>query len=189
LAGQATPSSEEFAALLSAVASGDRAAFALLFDFFAPRLVTFLRQGGLPTDASEDLAQEVMVLAWRKARSFDPTRGSVSAWLFTIARNLRTDRYRRDRNEPIVLDGEDHDALDTGLAPEDQLHRLQRERLVRVALMRLPSEQLRLLQLSFFAGQPHTDIARDLSLPLGTVKSRIRQALTNLRRSLEGLEP
>jgi RNA polymerase sigma factor (sigma-70 family) len=181
--------SEAMGPLVKAVADGDRAAFALLFDFFAPRVVTYYKRAGVSEAVAEDLAQEAMVLLWRKACSFDPARGAVSTWVFAIARNLRTDRHRRERNERLAVDVDDYDPADPAASPDERLDVLQRERLVRMALLRLPSEQLRLLQLSYFAGQPHSDIARDLCLPLGTVKSRIRQALINLRRGLDTLEP
>ena len=106
------PTSEEMNELVRAVAtSGDRQAFAVLFKHFAPRVATYLVRGGTPAATAEELAQETMVALWRKAASFDPARAGVSTWVFTIARNLRIDRHRRqgddDRADAIDDGGDD----------------------------------------------------------------------------------
>ena len=92
------PSEEECCRLLSSIAlNKDRAAFAELFGHFAPRVKGFLMRYGLSDVLSEDLAQETMLTVWRKANLFDSSRAGVSTWIFTIARNKRIDRLRRDR--------------------------------------------------------------------------------------------
>lgn len=176
------------AALVAAVAEGDRRAFARLFGHFAPRVAGYLIHGGTPVATAEELTQEAMVTLWRKAGSFDPARGTVSAWVFAIARHLRIDRHRRDTGEALGLDVDAFDFPDTAPSPDEHLTALQRERRVRAALGQLSPAQSRVVQLFYYAERPHPDIARDLSLPLGTVKSHIRRAVQHLRRLLEATE-
>lgn len=189
--------------LLGAVArSGDRSAFATLFKHYAPRLKTFLMRSGTRPELAEELAQEAMVQVWRKAASFDPARAQVSTWIYTIARNLCIDTARRDRITPTCTTLDDGDepatqAVQAELAlladgqagPQEQLDGARLEAGVRQALERLPPEQAQILRLSFFDEQPHASIARELALPLGTVKSRIRLAVTQLRRLLDAYAP
>ena len=187
------PTSEELNELVRAVATnGDRQAFAVLFKHFAPRVVTYLVRGGTAPASAEELAQEAMVVLWRKAASFDPARAGVSTWVFTIARNLRIDRYRRgggavDAGDDADIDLDAHP--DPAASPDDRLDARQREQRVHAALRQLSPEQARVLHLSYFAEAPHAEIARELCLPLGTVKSRIRLAMINLRRLIDATEP
>ena len=183
------PTSDEMNDLVAKVAKGDRQAFAILFEHFAPRIAAYLMRGGRSAASAEELAQEAMVLLWRKAGSFDPARAAVSTWVFAIARHVSIDRHRRDGDEPFALDIDDHhDLADPAPRPDECLEALQRERRVRAALGRLSPEQARLLHLSFFAERSHADIARHLCLPLGTVKSHIRRTLDILRRHLDASE-
>jgi len=188
------PTSEELNELVGAVATnGDRQAFAVLFKHFAPRVVTYLVRGGTPAARAEELAQEAMVAVWRKAASFDPARAGVSTWVFTIARNLRIDRHRRDGASGWSFvdfeNDERPDHPDPAASPEERLDERQREARVRTALRALSAEQVRVLQLSYFSDSPHSEIARELGIPLGTVKSRIRRALITLRRLIDAPTP
>ena len=189
----AMPTSEELNELVRAVATnGDRQAFAVLFKHFAPRVVTYLVRGGTPAASAEELAQEAMVVLWRKAASFDPARAGVSTWVFTIARNLRIDRHRRDGRGDAGSDHADVDLdaqPDPAASPDEALDARQHERRIHAALHRLSAEQARVLHLSYFAEAPHAEIARELGLPLGTVKSRIRLAMINLRRLIDATAP
>jgi RNA polymerase sigma factor (sigma-70 family) len=174
---------EDWNALLGQVALGDRAAFGLLFAHFAPRLKAWMMRLGTPAQAAEDLAQEAMLTLWRKAALFDPAKASAATWIFTIARNLRIDAIRKDRRPGF-------DPADPGLTPEaepdaeDELSLAQSEAAVRVALKALSADQARIVELSFFADKPHSQIAAELSIPLGTVKSRLRLAMARLRHAL-----
>jgi len=188
------PPDEDMAALVRAVATrGDRQAFAVLFKHFAPRVASYLRRGGMPAASAEDLAQEAMAILWRKSASYDPARGGVATWIFTIARNLRIDRHRRDGTSGwSFIDGEDAerpDHPDPAASPEERLAERQREARVRTALRGLSKEQVQVLQLSYFSDSPHSEIARELGIPLGTVKSRIRRALITLRRLIDATPP
>lgn len=182
------PTSEEMNELVTAVANGDRQAFAVLFKHFGPRIGAYLRRRGASAAIAEEIAQEAMVLLWHKAGSFDPARGTVSTWIYTISRHLSVDRHRRDGDENFFLALDDYEPTDPAASPDERLGALQRERRVRAALRRLSPDQAHLLQLSFFAEMPHLNIARELCLPLGTVKSHIRRGLNNLRRLLDAAE-
>jgi RNA polymerase sigma-70 factor (ECF subfamily) len=177
-----SPEALEMNALLGRVAMyRDRAAFALLFTHFAPRVKAYLLRLGATPSVAEDLAQEALLNLWRKAHLFDPAKASAATWLFTIARNLRIDAIRRERRPE--LDPEDFmpeagPTADEGLALADDEGRL------RIALKDLPADQIQVVELSFFADKPHSQIAAELGLPLGTVKSRLRLAMARLKRAL-----
>lgn len=189
------PTGEELNGLVTLVASGDRQAFAVLFKHLAPRVKAYLVRGGTSAASAEELAQEAMVLLWKKAATFDPARAGVSTWIFTIARNLRIDRYRHHRSnagsneDGGAIDLHNHDPADPAASPDEDLGARQREALVRAALKQLSADQAQVIQLSYFAEKPHAAIAGDLRIPLGTVKSRIRLAVAELRRLLEAAEP
>lgn len=188
----AMPTSEELSEMLQAVADrADRQAFAVLFRHFAPRVKAYLMRGGSPEGLAEELAQETMISVWRKAALFDPRQAGVSTWIFTIARNLRVDHFRRQGHGFLVdADGEEVAELqDEAPAPEERLRAGRRERSVRQALGCLSAEQAQVLHLSFYEEQPHARIAQTLGIPLGTVKSRVRLAVSHLRRLLDELEP
>lgn len=165
----------------------DRAAFAALFTHFAPRVKAYLLRLGAPAAAAEDLAQETMLTVWRKATLFDPTKAGVSTWIFTIARNLRIDALRRERH-PEVPPGEVMDAVDPAPQADDVVLLAQDQARVRAAIESLPKEQAEVVRLSFFADKPHQEIERELGIPLGTVKSRLRLAMRHIRSFL-GEEP
>jgi RNA polymerase sigma-70 factor (ECF subfamily) len=178
---QAPLETEEQVRLIGLVAARrDRQAFALLFRHFAPRLKAFHLRARLGDAAAEELAQETMLALWRKAGSFDPARAGVATWVFTITRNLRIDHARRQRpRSPPPPDEADP-------SPSAEALSLVREQTARMrgALAALSDEQRRVIELSFFTETPHAAIAKALNVPLGTVKSRIRLALTRLRAVL-----
>lgn len=162
---------------------GDRAAFHRLFEHFGPRVKAYLRRLGSDDETAEDLTQEVFVSIWRRAGQFDPAKASVATWVFTIARNKRIDALRRDRPVP----GEPDDPeLEIDPAPRgDAIAEFnQLSGLVMRAVETLPEEQKRLLKIFYFEDKPHSVIAEELGLPLGTVKSRLRLALGKLRALL-----
>lgn len=164
-----------------------RAAFAGLFEHFAPRLKSYVMRLGADDRTAEEIVQETMLMVWRKAAGFDSRRAAASTWIFTIARNKRIDRIRRERRPEIDPD----DPALVGAPPESAdlpLQRRQHGDRLRAAISELPEEQAALVRLAFFDDMSHREIASTQSLPLGTVKSRIRLALLRLRRDLEDLE-
>lgn len=179
---------ENPSALILAVARDrDRESFAALFLHFAPRVKSYLLRLGLSASEAEELAQEALLIVWRKADHFNPDRANASTWIFTIARNLRVDAARRQRvaqaaTKAQALEPRSDDepsAADTMIAGEAC-------RSVAAALQTLPADQADVVRLSFFEDRPHADIAAALGIPLGTVKSRLRLAMARLRAALEG---
>ena len=162
----------------------DREAFKELFNYYAPRIQTMLTRSGATGEIAEDLAQETLIAVWHKADRYDPGRATVSAWIFTIARNLRIDRFRRDRRSKLFQVYELMQPAESP-SPDAPLEAVERESLVRAALAELPEEQVRVVELSFFEGRAHGDIASTLGIPLGTVKSRLRLAMARLREFLD----
>ncbi len=179
----------DWARLISAIATDkDRSAFAELFEYFAPRIKSFMQRSGVGDAVAEELAQEAMLAVWRKAALFDPASTGAAAWIFTIARNLRIDAHRREkRGLTETSDVEIEFQVDDSPQPDSQLAATQSEERVRAALSRLSSDQLRVVELSFFEEKAHAEIAELLGIPLGTVKSRLRLAMTRLRNVLSEL--
>ncbi len=181
------PRNDEYSALLRRVAeTRDRAAFAALFDHFAPRVKSFMMRKGSNAEQAEDLVQEAMIAVWTKAAMFSSERGSVSTWIFTIARNLRIDRLRREKSQ-LYTDLEDFDAPDLRTDAEESLGRSQEDNHVADALAQIPEEQRQLLILSYVEDVPQSEIAKRLNIPLGTVKSRMRLGYSRLRKILESM--
>lgn len=177
----------EAAELIVAMATRqDRAAFARLFEIYAPRIKTWMMRRGATPDAAEETAQDALVLIWQKSQLFDPGRATASAWIFTIARNLQIDKLRREARERrgAIFELAERDEAER---PDDLFEAGQSEERVRAALARLSPEQTAVVQLSFFEGVAHGDIAKTLNIPLGTVKSRLRLAMQNLRETLDQL--
>ncbi|HEX4407132.1 MAG TPA: sigma-70 family RNA polymerase sigma factor [Xanthobacteraceae bacterium] len=177
----ANPAAEAAQWVVAVAQRGDRVAFACLFDFYAPRLKSMLMRMGVSGEIAEDIAQDTLLAVWRKAALYDPERAAASAWIYAIARNLRIDRLRRDQRAKLFAIYETLETQDEPERPDGSLDTAQDEARVRTALSALPEEQVRVVQLSFFEGRAHGDIAKLLDLPLGTVKSRIRLAMNRLR--------
>lgn len=174
--------------LVSVGQSRDRAAFQQIFSHFAPRVKAFIIRRGTDAETAEDIAQDAMVAVWRKAGSFDPAKAEASTWIFTIARNLAIDFARRGRH-PQVDEAVMAAIPDDAPTAPDVIISGERSRRIRQALSALPEEQATIMQLCFFDDRSHNQIALDLGLPLGTVKSRVRLAVKRIRGYLgEGLD-
>jgi RNA polymerase sigma-70 factor (ECF subfamily) len=182
------PDSPNWAELIEAVAlRRDRAAFSTLYEHFAPRIKGFMRRSGSVEGAAEELAQETLLKVWRKADSFDPKTAGAAAWIFTIARNLRIDAFRRGkrRGENQTTDIDAEFVLDETPLPDAMFAASQTDARVLKALSNLSDEQTKVVELSFYQEKAHAEIAEVLQIPLGTVKSRLRLAMVKLRSSLE----
>ena len=177
------PETSSHAALIAAVAARrDRTAFAALFSHFAPRIKAFLQRRGADAGQAEELAQEALLAVWRKAAQFDPERATAAAWIFAIARNLRIDQLRRARPEFPVSGPTD--APDPPPPADALLAADQRARRLREAIAALPAEQSEALRLAYFDERSHSEMETALAIPLGTVKSRLRLAMSRLRAAL-----
>lgn len=176
---------DHFSRLMAAVASRrDEQAFAEIYDYYAGRVKSFLMGRGMNEDTAEDLMQEIMLIVWRRADSFDPLKAAPSTWIFTIARNRRIDHLRGNSRIEVELDDELLDIETTEPTQMQQIINAQSATLLENAIDRLPVEQQQVMHLSFYRGQSHGAIAAWLDLPVGTVKSRIRLATQNVRGQL-----
>lgn len=160
----------------------DQAAFAELFQHFAPRVKAFLMKSGADATLAEECAQEVMATLWHKAHMFDPSRASVATWIFTIARNRKIDVLRKQRRpepEDLTWGPEAEPDQEAVLTLQQESERL------RSALAGLPEAQRKLVERAYFGDLSHSEIAAETGLPLGTIKSRIRLALERLRHAMK----
>ncbi len=182
--GEGTVAQAELARLIGRVAERrDRAAFARLFRHCGPRIKGFMLKQGVSEETAEDLVQETMLTVWHKAASYAARKGSPGTWIFTIARNRRIDRLRRQamaHHDDLLLAVPEEAA-----SGEEEVTRRERRGLVARALAALPADQREVLRLAFIEDQTQSEIASRLGLPLGTVKSRMRLAYGRLREVLE----
>jgi RNA polymerase sigma-70 factor (ECF subfamily) len=163
----------------------DEQAFRELFETYGPKVKSYMMRHGADPHVAEDLAQETMLVVWRKAALYSEGKGSATTWIFTIARNLRIDRLRRERPFQALPEGHDEEPSDEPL-PDERLTEREREVEARTALDTLPPEQLEVVRLAYIEGLSHAEIAARLDLPLGTVKSRMRLAYQKIRDSVGG---
>ena len=169
--------------LLTRVARKDREAFREVFDHFAPRIKAYIIGQGTDRQTAEEVVQETMVKIWRKAEQFDPARAAASTWIFTIARNMRVDHLRKvNRPEPDMDDPAF--VREPEPLPSENLSHAQDAKILHTAIEKLPKEQQDVLRSAYFEEKTHPEIAEALNIPLGTVKSRVRLALKNIRAVL-----
>jgi len=180
------PAIEQERLLITRISQGDREAFTELFDRLSPSilgvLVRLVRQRGL----AEEVLQETFLQAWLQAENYRPEAGSPRAWLLNIARSRGLDALRREnsrrRREEAVFVQEPKIQEPEGLS---HLEVLENQAQVRAGLTRLAPAQQACLTLAFVEELPHTAIAQRLSMPLGSVKSRVRLGMRKLGRMLE----
>lgn len=140
-------------------------------------------------ESAEEVVYDVFWQVWRDAERYDLQRGSVGAWLATVARSRAIDALRARRGNPATEEDLEERPVATNPLdnPEEQTSLVQRAGLVRAALGSLPADQRAALELSFFHGLSHMEIAEQLQEPLGTVKTRIRTAMLKLHERLRPL--
>jgi RNA polymerase sigma-70 factor (ECF subfamily) len=182
------------ACLARVAAEADREAFRELYDHFAPLIRAFAwKVSSLdhPEQFADELVQETMLKVWTGAASFNPKLASPGTWVFTLARNMRIDLLRRRarhivnsvslQDEDSQLDTDDIWFVDAGSDLFNQLAQQRSRRQIREALQTLPPEQAAILQKVYMEDKSHAEVAAELALPLGTVKSRVRLALNKLK--------
>jgi len=169
------------ASLLRAIAEHqDRDAFVALFRMFAPKVKSYLIGQGATTAQADDLIQDVMLTVWNKAAQFDPRRSSPTTWIFTIARNRRIDvlrrerRYEYDSDDPLLVEDTAPSGFQAAAARQDEIQVAQ-------AMEQLTADQVTVVRLAFFEDKTHREIATQLNVPIGTVKSRMFLAFEKLR--------
>lgn len=176
------------AGLVDQMAQGRQDALARLYDETSSVLNgLLLRILERPEDAEEVLL-DVYMKAWKYAARYSEKRGSVQAWLMIMARNAAIDRIRQKRAQPKTMAFEPEatpEPESTEASPEEQTAERERRRKVQIVLRELPPEQREVVELAFFSGLTHAELAEHLREPLGTIKSRIRMGLIRLRGLIE----
>jgi RNA polymerase sigma factor (sigma-70 family) len=174
---------DEWSLLLRKVAQEqDRAAFASLFNHFAPLLKSFALSGSpLAAAHADELVQEVMLKVWQKAGGFNSRKAAASTWIYTVARNSRTDMFRRLQKFDTPISADDIWLEDAGDEPFIEEQQRRNGIKVRELLSQLPHEQGQILAKVYMEGKSHSEVALELDLPLGTVKSRVRLAMQKLQ--------
>lgn len=164
----------------------DRAAFTRLFRHFAPLMKAFALSGStLSANHADELVQEVMLKVWQKAGAFDAEKAAASTWIYTIARNCRTDLYRRLQKFDTPLSAEDVSDTPDSDDAFVMLHQKRSRDRIRSLIKELPNDQAQILAKVYMEGKTHSEVSGELELPLGTVKSRVRLALQKLQLQLE----
>jgi RNA polymerase sigma-70 factor, ECF subfamily len=169
-------------ALLRRVAAGDESALAALYDRYAGVVYSVTNRILRDTGAAEEVVQDIFYQLWRSASQFDFARGSLPAWLLVIARNRAIDRLRgRSRK---LLEETEYEPVATALGLDTSAAQAEAMSKVTAALGALPASQREALELAYFEGLTHTEIADRTGEPLGTIKTRLRTAVQSLKRAL-----
>ncbi len=172
-------------ALLERVATGDRKAFAALYDLVVPRVLGLVRRILVDFAQSEEVTQEIFLEIWQSAARFDPNKGGATSWILTMAHRRAVDRVRsaqssRDRDVRIGI--RDYDPGHDHVAEAIEI-KIEHER-VAAAMERLTELQRQAIKLAYYGGRSHSEVAAMLSIPIGTVKTRLRDGLIRLRDEL-----
>ncbi|WP_255484039.1 sigma-70 family RNA polymerase sigma factor [Granulicella sp. 5B5] len=173
--------SDEDASLLAKIQSGEEQAMALLYDRYSKIVYSVALRVLRDTAAAEDVMREIFMQVWRTPSGFIATKGSLGGWLAVVARNRAIDMLRRKRPSEEI---EEVALASTFNLAEESERNLLMER-ARAAVVTLPPEQRKMLEMAFFDGLTHAEIAEMTGDPLGTVKTRIRSALITVRKAFQ----
>ena len=170
-------------ALVERVAQGDRSAFLELYDRHVSRVFALATRMLGDRASAEEVTQDAFLKLWTRARAFSPTRGALLAWLLTIARNNALDRIRLEARRPALAEASLSDLEDgrPDLQAPGSGSEEARWRSLRFALAELPDGQRQVIELAYYQGLTHSQMAEMLGLPLGTVKTRLRLGMERLR--------
>lgn len=177
------PDSKE--TLLARIATGDEAAFGALYDEIAPRVLGLVRRLLVDHAQSEEVTQEIFLEIWQNAPRYEPSKGGATTWIFTMAHRRAVDRIRssqagRDRDVRIGIRDYEDDYDDVAETVEIKV---ENER-VKKAMSQLTELQRQAVTLAYYGGYSHSEVAEKLKVPIGTVKTRIRDGMIRLRDEL-----
>jgi len=178
------PAARETELLLRVRDARDQHAYADLFGRFASKVKGYLQRTGLNAQDAENILQDIMIAVWNKARLFDPSRASARTWIYSLARNRLIDIKRAEQREYAALERYVGETAGDAVYEEDLLARAMGQNSVAL-LEQIPQEQARVLLMAYVEGKSHREIARELNLPIGTVKSRARLGFQRIRGILE----
>jgi RNA polymerase sigma-70 factor (ECF subfamily) len=173
--------------VLAIAETQDREAFAKLFGLLAPKVKGYCMKRGASAAEAEETVQETMIQVWRRAKQFDPKRAKVTTWVFTIARNKRIDQFRKEQHPEITEDDVIQNMSET-VDAHTRIENLESGATLSDRMKELPEDQTQVIHKAFFEDKTHQVIAEELGMPLGTVKSRIRLALSKLKSSMSEFE-
>lgn len=173
-------------AVIRRVAAGDTRAFERLYDAFSSRLYSLALHMLQKPEEAEELLQEVFAKIWKDAQAYDPRRGAPLAWAITMTRHKAIDRIRSTTRRLHLYEAAGQETGEAATAPDASAETESHEEAsaVRASLAALPADVRETIELAYLGGLSHSEIAKKLSLPLTTVKSRIRRAMTHLRQTL-----
>jgi RNA polymerase sigma-70 factor, ECF subfamily len=171
--------------LLQRVARGDEDALLVLHKRYANLVYSMAWRVLQDVGRAEEVTQDIFIKLWQKGHQYDPRRGRFSSWLLSVTRFAAIDRLRSDGRRPVaaelpVGEGDDQPTLEQLLPPTDHAS-WERGQHLRLLLAQLPADQRQIIELAYFTGLTHSELAEHLGLPLGTVKSRLRLGLEKLR--------
>jgi RNA polymerase sigma-70 factor (ECF subfamily) len=155
-------------------------AFSEIFDFIAPKINAYYLKNNLTIEQAEELTQEVLSTIWLKAKLFDPEKSKFITWSFTIARNKKIDFYRKNKKNDV----NEEDIRDF-LYENNKSDDYELESTINNITQELDENQKKLIKMSFFEQKSHKNIAAELEIPLGTVKSRIRASLNKMQKHIK----
>jgi RNA polymerase sigma-70 factor (ECF subfamily) len=176
--------------LLRRIAAGDRGAFAEFYDLYSALMFSVASKILNNAGEAEDVLQEVFLQIWEKAGRFDPKLGKASSWAAILVRNKAIDRIRASQRRTRLAEAsglEQNIANETTETANEAVHGHEKAKLIQSAMVELPGEQRRAIELAYFSGLTQNEISEKLNEPLGTVKARIRRGLLKLRDQLEGV--
>ena len=157
----------------------DEEAFSQIFDYIAPKINSYFIKNNFNFEQSEELTQDVLSTIWSKANLFNPEKSKFITWSFTIARNKKIDFYRKTKKNDV-----NEDDIRSFLYPNDDGNDYEIESTINKIKEELDQNQQKLIKMSFFEQKSHKNIAEELEIPLGTVKSRIRSTLKKMQKIL-----
>ncbi len=181
-------------ALLERISKGDEAALAQLYDLYSAILFGLIRTIVNNREIAEDLLQEIFLLIWDHAGSFDASKGSVYTWVITLARNKSIDKIRSKsyRMQQQHVSGEYSAPFATLVSNEKSPHEMmwldEKAEILKNALNNIPAKQREMIEIAYFEGFSQSKIAETYNIPLGTVKTRMRQGLDKLQALLKNRE-
>jgi RNA polymerase sigma-70 factor (ECF subfamily) len=178
---------QDWVSLIRKVAEGDQSALTTLYDSTSRLVFGLILRIVIDRATAEEVLLDVYTQVWRQAISYDTSRGAPLAWMMTIARSRAIDRLRSGKHEAHSKESIDSigEATANTISPEEATVNSERQRIVRSALETLSAEQREVIELAYFSGLSHSEIALRLGQPLGTVKTRTRLGMIKLRDLLK----
>jgi RNA polymerase sigma-70 factor (ECF subfamily) len=161
--------------------------FQQLFNLNFGKVVSYLKKSGIDEEKASDLAQEVFINIWRKADLFDSEKGNFKVWLFTIVRNLKFDHFRAKKQDVLSTSSQDIYEMSDEIADHVDYDLLVIDNELKDRIAHLPNEQKEVLEAVYFGGYTHQQFSEMNKVPLGTVKSRLRLALVQLKKGLDSI--